>query len=193
MPSPTAGKGLVFASGRQLLALRPDLRVEDLRGNVDTRLRKLDEGQYDAIVLALAGLERLGRASEGVPLGADALVPAAGQGCLALEARSDDEPMRELGASLTDRASLLCLMAERAVVGALEATCRTPVAAHASLSEEDELSIEAFVGVPDGSTWIRDSVSGTAEVPTELGVAAAERMLAAGAADVLVQAESIIL
>jgi hydroxymethylbilane synthase len=178
----------------QLLALRPDVRMEELRGNVDTRLRKLAEGRYDAVVLALAGLERLGRSDEGSPLPADALVPASGQGCLALEARSDDHEMRELGAQLTDQESLVRLMAERALVAALDATCRTPVAAHASLLDGGgELVLDAFVGLPDGSTWIRDSLSGDPGAPTDVGVAVAERLLAAGAADVREQAEAVIL
>jgi hydroxymethylbilane synthase len=176
----------------QLLALRPDLRVEDLTGNVDTRLRKLAEGAYDAIVLALAGLERLGRSSEGHPLAPDAVAPASGQGCLALEARAGDEAVRELGARLTDGESLVRLMAERALVAALDASCRTPVAAYAHV-DDGELVLDAFVGLPDGSTWIRDSLAGDPGTPVELGREVAERLVSAGAADVLKQAESIIL
>ena len=176
----------------QLLALRPDLRVEDLRGNVDTRLRKLAEGRYDAMVLAAAGLDRLGRSGEGSPLDPDAFVPASGQGCLALEARADDERMFELGAALTHQGSLIRLLAERALVAALDATCHTPVAAHAQL-EGDELVLDAFVGLPDGSTWIRDTLTGDADDPSELGAEVAARLLAAGAAEVLEQAESVML
>jgi hydroxymethylbilane synthase len=176
----------------QLLALRPDVRVEELTGNVDTRLRKLAEGAYDAIVVGLAGLERLGRSPEGHPLAADALVPASGQGCLALEARADDEAARVLGARLTDGESLVRLMAERALVAALDASCRTPVGAHARV-DEGKLVLDAFVGLPDGSTWIRDSLAGDAGAPVELGREVAERLVSAGAADVLEQAESIIL
>jgi hydroxymethylbilane synthase len=176
----------------QLLALRPDLHVEELTGNVDTRLRKLAEGAYDAIVVALAGLERLGRSPEGHPLAADALVPASGQGCLALEARAGDEAARELGARLTDGESLVRLMAERALVAALDASCRTPVGAHARV-DDGRLVLDAFVGLPDGSTWIRDSLAGDAGAPVELGREVAERLVSAGAAGVLEQAESIIL
>jgi hydroxymethylbilane synthase len=175
-----------------LLALRPDLDVEELRGNVDTRLRKLAEGRYDAIVLALAGLERLGRASEGVPLPPESIVPASGQGCLAFEARADDESMRDLGARLTHGESLVRLMAERALVAALDASCRTPIAAHARV-DDGRLVLDAFVGLPDGSTWIRDSVTGELGAPVELGREGAARLLSVGAADVLAQAESIIL
>jgi hydroxymethylbilane synthase len=173
----------------QLLALRPDLRVEELSGNVDTRLRKLADGSYDAVVLAVAGLVRLGRAGEGEPLDAAALVPASGQGCLALEARAGDDAMLELGARLTHRDSLVRLTAERALVTALDATCRTPVAAHARL-DSDELTLDAFVGMPDGSTWIRDSVAGDASTPSDLGAEVADRLLSAGAAELLERAET---
>jgi hydroxymethylbilane synthase len=169
----------------QLLAARPDLEVSELRGTVDTRLRKLADGQYDGIVLAAAGLARLGRADEGSPID---LTPAAGQGCLALEARADDEELAQLAAKLTDRDSLVCLTAERAVVTALDATCRTPIAVYARLSD-GALVMDAFVGLPDGSVWIRDELEGDPEDPTGLGAELAERLILAGAGDVLAQAE----
>ena len=172
----------------QLLAARPDLRVEDLRGNVDTRLRKLAEHRYDAIVLAAAGLERLGRASEGTPIDSSLLTPAPGQGCLALEARADDARTAELAAQLTHHDSLVRLTAERALVAELDASCRTPIAAHAYL-KAGALQLDAFVGLPDGSTWIRDSLTGDPERPAELGQAVAARLRSAGADDVLAQAE----
>ena len=172
----------------QLLAARPDLVVEDMRGNVDTRLRKLRERQYDAIVLAKAGLDRLGL-DEGKPVDAEELTPAPGQGCLALEARSDDERAIALAAGVTDRAALTELTAERALVTALEATCRTPVGANAKLAG-DLLRLEAFVGLPDGTSWIRDRVEARADDPSALGREAADRLLAAGAADVLARAEA---
>ena len=170
----------------QLLAARPDLDVLELRGNVDTRLRKLADGDYDAIVIAAAGLERLGRASEGNPID---LTPAPGQGCLALEAREDDDEIAELAANLTHGDSLERLTAERAVVAALDATCRTPVAAYARL-EAGALVMDAFVGVPDGSVWIRDELEGDADEPAELGLELAQRLILAGAQDVLAQAEA---
>jgi hydroxymethylbilane synthase len=169
----------------QLLAARPDLDVADLRGNVDTRLRKLAESEYDAVVLAAAGLSRLGREREGSPID---LTPAAGQGCLALEARVDDEEMSRLAGQLTDRDSLVCLTAERAVVSALDATCHTPVAAYARL-ENGTLTMDAFVGLPDGSTWIRDELSGVSGNPAALGQQLAQRLISAGATDLLAQAE----
>jgi hydroxymethylbilane synthase len=171
----------------QLLARRPDLRVEGLRGNVDTRLRRLRDGEYQALVLAAAGLARLAL-SDGTPLGAAELTPAGGQGCLALEARADDERMRELGASVTHRPSLQALMAERALIGALDASCRTPLAAHAE-HRHGELVLATFAGLPDGSTWIRDTLSGAAADPVALGQEAADRLIAAGADELLREAD----
>ena len=167
----------------QLLAERPDLDVKEMRGNVDTRLRKLEEGDYEATVLALAGLKRLGRADEGVPLPPELLTPAPGQGCLALEARRDDDRAAELAGRVTDAGALTCLTAERAVVERLEATCHTPVGAYASLDGAFELS--AFAGLPDGSTWIRDTLSGDPGDPGALGREVADRLLSAGAAELL--------
>jgi hydroxymethylbilane synthase len=170
----------------QLLALRPDLDVRELRGNVDTRLRRLAEGDFDAIVLALAGLERLGRSDEGEPLAE--LVPAPGQGCLALEARSDDEATAAEAAELTDRVALTALTAERAVVTALGATCNTPIGVHGSVAG-DALRLTAFVGLPDGSHWIRDELDGDADDPAALGREVAGRLDTAGARDLLAEAE----
>jgi hydroxymethylbilane synthase len=171
----------------QLLAVRPDLRVEDLRGNVDTRLRRLADGDYDALVLAAAGLARLGR-EEGEPLSAEAMVPAPGQGSLALEARADDERIAALAAALTDRAALTSLTAERALVGQLDATCNTPLAAYAEHAD-GVLRLTAFAGLPDGGHWIRDSLDGDPADPAALGHAVADRMLGAGAAELLAEAE----
>ena len=171
----------------QLLAIRPDLAVEDMRGNVDTRLRKLHERQYDAIVVARAGLDRLG-VDEGEPVEAATLTPAPGQGCLALEARSDDEETAELADEITDLRALVELTAERAVVAALDATCHTPVGAHARLNGS-LLAVEAYAGLPDGSAWIRDGVEGDASDPSALGRELGDRMLAAGAGELLAAAE----
>jgi hydroxymethylbilane synthase len=171
----------------QLLAARPDLEVTDMRGNVDTRLRKLAGGSHDAIVLAVAGLKRLGR-DEGKPMPVADMTPAPGQGCLALEARRDDTRAAELAALLTDRDALIRLTAERAVVERLDATCHTPVGAYAEL-DSDNLTLHAFVGLPDGSTWIRDTLEGAAADPAELGREVGERLLAAGAREVLDESE----
>jgi hydroxymethylbilane synthase len=170
----------------QLLALRPDLQVHELRGNVDTRLRRLAEGDFAAIVLAQAGLDRLGRGTEGARL--PELVPAPGQGCLALEARADDARVAAAAAALTDGAALTCLTAERALVEALRASCRTPIGAHAEL-DDGALRLTAFAGLPDGSHWIRDVHEGDAADPAGLGRAVAERLEAAGARELLDAAE----
>jgi hydroxymethylbilane synthase len=172
----------------QLLALRADLQVRALRGNVDTRLRRLAEGDYHAIVLARAGLDRLGRHDEGSPVAVVELLPAAGQGCLALEARADDARVRQVAAAITDRDTLTALLAERAVVGALDAGCHTPMGALAQVGH-GRIERSAYVGLPDGSQWIRDVLEDDAADPAAVGRAVAERLLGAGAAELLAQAE----
>jgi hydroxymethylbilane synthase len=162
----------------QLRALREDLAVVALRGNVDTRLRKLEDGDYDAIVLAAAGLERLGRGAAGTPL--DELIPASGQGCLAVTTRAGEE---SLVAEIDDPAATSALAAERALVRALEADCHTPVGAHAQVLESGALRLRAFVGAVDGSAWVRDELDGSD--PERLGAAVAQRLLSAGAREVL--------
>jgi hydroxymethylbilane synthase len=168
----------------QLRALRADLEVVSLRGNVDTRLRKLDEGALDAIVLALAGLTRLRRQGEaGTVL--DELVPAAGQGALALEARPGALPAEVLHA-VSDPATSACVLAERELVRLLDASCHTPVGAHATMLDDGKIELVAWVGLPDGSEWIRDQVRGDPQaVAREVG----ERMLSAGARELLSRAE----
>lgn len=198
----------------QLLAARSDLEVVELRGNVDTRLRKLAAGEVDALVLAYAGLERLGvlagggvsaeaprptgevalpdtdppRSAPVIPLDGDLFVPAPGQGTLAVEARAGEEAAVS---GLNDAPAFACLRAERAVVNALDATCHTPVGAHASLTDGGRLAMAAFVGLPDGSAWLRDDLEGDAADPAALGEAVAERLLAAGADDLLAQATAL--
>jgi hydroxymethylbilane synthase len=161
----------------QLLSVRPDLELVELRGNVDTRLRKLDAGEADAIVLAAAGLERLGleRAAEPLPF-----VPAPGQGTLAIEARADDERVRAVLGAVHDPDTFAALSAERAAVRVLEASCHTPVGIHAR-----DGTMRGFVGLPDGSAWVAD------ELPGADGEALARRMLAAGAGDLLARAEAM--
>jgi hydroxymethylbilane synthase len=173
----------------QLFAIRPDLEVLDMRGNVDTRLRKLADGDYDAIVLALAGLRRLGRDGEaGAVLEVDDFVPAAGQGILVLEARTDDADVARVAEKLGDEVATARLRAERAVVKALGTSCYTPVGVHARTVDAG-LRLDAYVGLPDGSEWIRDRVEG-GEDAEALGTKLAERMLAAGAGEILRRAEA---
>jgi len=169
----------------QIRAIRHDLAVVELRGNVDTRLRKLAEGQVDALVIALAGLQRLGR--EGDAGGViDEFVPAAGQGALALEARPGTLDPETL-ARVTDAASMACVRAERELVQALGASCNTPVGAYARVVTDGGLELVGWVGLPDGSAWLRDVVIGA---PEAVGEACAQRMLAAGAGELLRQAET---
>jgi hydroxymethylbilane synthase len=169
----------------QLLALRPDLEVLELRGNVDTRLAKLAAGECDGIVLAAAGLARLGRAGEiSFRFELEEMTPAAGQGCLALEARGDDPSSIAAAGRISDRAALTELTAERVAVRALEADCDTPVGVSARFAE-GQLAVTGYAGRPDGSEWVRDEVAGDPEQPAALGEALAERMLAAGAREIL--------
>jgi hydroxymethylbilane synthase len=172
----------------QLAALRPDLRIVELRGNVDTRLQKLTDGECDGLVLALAGLRRLGREADAAfSFGVEEMTPAAGQGALAIQAAAGAEEAVTAAGAITDRTALVELTAERAAVAALEATCDTPVGICARLGAAD-LTIHGFAGLPDGSEWVRDSVEGDAEQPAALGGALAERMLAAGAGELLERA-----
>jgi hydroxymethylbilane synthase len=185
----------------QLRALREDLQVLDLRGNVDTRVRRLTEGAFDAIVLAYAGLRRLGLADETGwdpailgPLDADAFVPAPGQGTLALQGRHDDADTALAAQAISDRRALAALTAERALTSELGATCHTPVGAYASWDgARESLSLSAFIGLPDGSAWIRDRLDGSAADPVALGRAVAERLQAVGAEELLRRAEEMAL
>jgi hydroxymethylbilane synthase len=159
----------------QLRAARGDLEVVTVRGNVDTRLRKLADGEYDALVLALAGLARLGRAPDGV---LDELVPAAGQGALAIEGRPGAPALD----GLADPSATACVSAERELTRMLGATCNTPVGAYARRCGEAELELTAWVGTPDGSAWIRDELRGS---PEGLGSEVAHRLMTVGAGELL--------
>jgi hydroxymethylbilane synthase len=175
----------------QLLAARPDLRVEELHGNVDTRLRKLEEGDLDAIVLAAAGLRRLGREDEiGFRLPVEQMCPAPGQGALALQVRADDQAAGDTAASINDLKAMRELTAERTAVALLQATCNTPLGVHAQV-EGDRLTIDAFVGLPDGSEWLRDRLESSAEEPSLAGAELTQRLLGAGARELLDRAEEI--
>jgi hydroxymethylbilane synthase len=175
----------------QVLATRPDLQILDLNGNVDTRLRKLAEGDYDAIILAAAGLRRLGRESEiGFRVPTQRMVPAAGQGALAIQVRSDDEETAAVVRPISDEGAFAQLRAERACFTRLDASCSTPIGVHAELNGAT-LLIGAFVGLPDGSEWIRDELDADASDPEAAGKELARRLLGAGAADLLARAAEI--
>jgi hydroxymethylbilane synthase len=176
----------------QILALRPDLEVAELRGNVDTRLRKLEEGDYDGLVLAAAGLRRLGRAEQiSFALEFDELIPAPGQGALAIEARHKDDRAVTAAESITERGALGTLSAERALVAALDASCNTPLGVVATLERGGHMRLRAFCGLPDGSEWLRDEVEQDASDPEAIGRGLAERLKSAGAAEILERAEEM--
>jgi len=178
----------------QLLAVRPDLEVRELHGNVDTRLGKLAGGDLDAIVLAAAGLRRLGRESEiSFSIPTETMTPAAGQGALILQIRDGDVDALRTVDPLTDEWALRALTAERAVVSALQATCASPIGVHATVDERcDKVRIEAFVGLPDGSEWIRDQIEGESINPHLVGADLAGRLLGAGARELLDRAEEML-
>jgi hydroxymethylbilane synthase len=168
----------------QLMAARPDLQMHTLRGNVETRLRKLDEGQYDAIVLASAGLIRLGlahRITQAIPF--ERSLPAVGQGVVGIECRSDDERSIALTQGLNDSDAWTCCTAERAFAQRLQGSCQSPIAGFAQL-RGTQLTLQGVVGSPDGRRVYRGSIDGSAADAEQLGVDLANRLLAAGA-DVL--------
>jgi len=169
----------------QLRCWRDDLVIKDLRGNVDTRIRKLDEGQYDAVILASAGLVRLGlqdRISLRIPI--EHMLPAVGQGAIAIETRSDDEFAVEATSSLDHRETRLACLAERAFLRGLGGGCQLPIAAHARL-EGELLKLDGLVARPDGSKRLQDSISGPADNAEELGASLASTLLNRGAASLL--------
>jgi hydroxymethylbilane synthase len=164
----------------QLLHYRPDFTIEMLRGNLDTRLRKLREGQFDAIVLAAAGLRRLAwdaEITEYLPVHLS--LPAIAQGALGIEARSDDTFVRELLSRFEHRPTRITVTAERALLHRLEGGCQVPIAAHAAL-EGDRLTIDGLVASVDGRRVIRHQIQGPASEAQALGTKLAERLLADG-------------
>ena len=165
----------------QLKALRRDVTVRDLRGNVDTRIRKLDEGQYDAVILASAGLLRLGlkdRISARIPIAE--MLPAVGQGAIAIETRSDDEFTVQTTSKLDHHETRVACLAERAFLRGLGGGCQLPIAAHATI-DRDVLTLDGLVAKPDGSEIWRDSLSGTLDSAEQLGSILATRLIDRGA------------
>ena len=169
----------------QLLCARPDLTMIDLRGNVNTRLRKLDEGEYDAIVLAVAGLKRLGfadRIREVLPQ--TMVLPAVGQGALAIETRADDKETRDMLAFLRDDETICCAEAERSFLARVEGGCQVPVGVYAT-AEGDDLKVEAVIASLDGRRSYRGTVNGAKADAAKLGKGLAEKLLNEGGAKIL--------
>ncbi|HEY3743219.1 MAG TPA: hydroxymethylbilane synthase [Bryobacteraceae bacterium] len=170
----------------QLRALRPDLEVLPIRGNVDTRLRKLDEGQYDAIILAAAGLARLGLSARiSQYFEAEEMCPAVGQGALAIETR---DSKREIAVRLNDPSTAAAVQAERSLLGALGGGCQVPVGAYAHLSGA-ELHLRAIVASPDGSRIAQSLLTGSVAKPEDLGRRVADELLEQGAQELLNSAD----
>ncbi len=169
----------------QLLAHRPDLSIVMLRGNVNTRLRKLQEGEYDAIVLAAAGLTRLGWAEHVTEYLPPALsLPAVGQGALGIESRADDIFVRELLDPINDHRTSIAVSAERAFLDRLEGGCQVPIAGHAVILDQT-VQFEGLVASVDGTRVIRDRIEGPVEQAAPLGTALADRILHAGGKEIL--------
>ncbi|MEK7336140.1 MAG: hydroxymethylbilane synthase [Nitrospirota bacterium] len=169
----------------QFLHARPDLRIEMLRGNLDTRLKKLKDGQFDAIILAAAGLRRLGWTEEITEyLDPQLCLPAIGQGALGIEGRSNDQFVRSILSRLTHPPTQVAVTAERALLHRLEGGCQVPIAAYATLTN-DQVRLEGLVASVDGKTVIRDAVQGTRAEAQALGTRLAERLLARGADKIL--------
>ena len=169
----------------QLRARRGDLEIAALRGNVPTRIRKLDENQYDAVLLAAAGLKRLGLAERITALlTTEESLPAAGQGAIGIECRADRDDLLRALAPLDHPQTALCVRAERAVAKALAGSCNVPLAAYGEVAA-GVMRLRGFVGSPDGSRTARAEVEGAVAEPESLGFALAERLREAGAAEIL--------
>jgi len=169
----------------QLKALRGDLVVKDLRGNVDTRVRKLDEGQYDALILASAGLIRLGLQDRiSAAIRTTEMLPAVGQGAIAIEIRADDEVATEATSKLNHHETELACRAERAFLRALGGGCQFPIAAHATITG-NTLQIHGLVAKPDGSQILRGDLAGESEEADLIGAALAARLIDQGADSLL--------
>jgi len=169
----------------QLKVLRPDIVVKDVRGNVDTRLRKLDEGQYDALILASAGLRRLGlQARISAAISTDEMLPAVGQGAVAIETRTDNEFAISMVSKLDHEETRIACLAERALLRTLGGGCQFPIAAHAVVYNR-ELRLEGVVARPDGSQILRDRVSGPISDAEQLGAELASKLIRQGADSIL--------
>ena len=169
----------------QLLAYRPDLQISDIRGNLNTRFRKFDESDLDGMILAYAGVERLGmgeRISQLIPV--DVLIPAVGQGSIAVEIRTNDKDVADVVSRLDDAETRACVTAERALLRKLEGGCQVPIGGYATV-EDDTLTLDGIVGSLDGKTTFRETRSGQASEPEQLGEYVAQALLDQGADAVL--------
>jgi hydroxymethylbilane synthase len=171
----------------QLLNRRSDIKITQLRGNVDTRLRKLADGEFDAIILATAGVKRLGYESRITEkLSIEISLPAIGQGAVGIECRNDDEFINSLLGKLNHDDTWICVIAERAFLKKLEGGCQVPIAAYAQL-KDGKLIIEGLVGSLDGKTLIKESMQGKPEEAESLGTILAEKLLSQGAGEILAE------
>jgi hydroxymethylbilane synthase len=174
----------------QLRMMRPDLAIEPLRGNVNTRLAKLEAGDYDAIILAAAGLERLGLQKHiSRQFTTDEMLPAAAQGVIGIECRSDRADLHSVLGKLNHAATAQTTLAERTIALALQANCQSPVATYATI-DDDELALTALVAMPDGSRYLRESLRGATDDAEGVGERLADKLLGLGAAELLEQAAS---
>ena len=169
----------------QILAARPDLEIKWIRGNVDTRLAKLETEEYDAIILAAAGLSRLGWASDVVTeyLDTDVCIPAVGQGALSIECREDDQELLALLEKLTDKKTERAVRAERAFLQKMEGGCQVPIAGYAYVDENDDIVLNVLVASPEGQEIFKEELRG--QNPEELGVQAANLLIEKGAKDLI--------
>ncbi|MBU8905068.1 hydroxymethylbilane synthase [Desertibacillus haloalkaliphilus] len=169
----------------QLLAKRPDLEVKWIRGNIETRLRKLREEDFDAIILAAAGLERMGWGDDIVTeyLEPDVCIPAVGQGALGIECRADDTEVLELLQKINDAKTERTVAAERAFLHKIEGGCQVPIAAYGTLAEDNQVNLKALVGSPDGKVILQESITG--DDPVAIGEEIATRLMNEGAKDIL--------
>lgn len=171
----------------QLLSLRPDLEIVDIRGNVSTRIKKIEELDLDGTILAAAGLKRLERENEvSFYFGTDEMIPAVGQGVIAIEARQDDRAVIELLDAENDSDSAAAVIAERALMRQLEGGCQVPIGAHATV-RGDSLTLHAYLGSLDGTRSIRDQITGPWKEAAELGENLAIRMYEAGGDEILAE------
>lgn len=177
----------------QLLAKRPDLKVKDLRGNVNTRLRKLKEGQYDAIILAYIGLHRLDLLKD-IPytqkLSLDMMIPPMGQAALGIQIISANDKVREVASILNDQSSFLCSQLERDFIAKIQAGCSAPVAINATI-EDDTVTLRAMVGFPNGTNIMQKTLTAPVDSCQDLGNEMAEKMISEGVLDILKDAEKI--